>query len=208
MYFENKKSLSYAQTLLSVCATLTVIGLLFIYSSSSIFALELFGSSTYFIKKQLIGLTLGCISFAIVSRISLDYVYALTPVAFLTTLLLTACTFIPRWGITIYGSSRWLDLKIVAFQPSELLKITLILYAARFLADREKKSFSFVRSFIPLLIVIGITSILLLMQPDFGLAVTLAVTTFLMLFMAGFPIRYLLVTCLSLVPIVVLLILK
>ncbi len=208
MYFENKKPLRSMQTLLSICATLTIIGLLFIYSSSSIFALELFNSSTFFIKKQLIGLFLGCLSFIFISTLSLDFIYTMVPITFLISLLLTACTFIPSLGITIYGSSRWLSLKLLIFQPSELLKITVILYVARFLAEREKRPFSFVKSYLPLLIVIGTTSLLLLIQPDFGLAVTLASTTFLMLFMAGFPMRYLISTFCAMIPIIILLILK
>lgn len=208
MYFENKKTSSYMQTLLSVCSILIVTGLLFIYSSSSIFALELFGSSTYFIKKQLIGLILGIISFIIINIFSLNVIYKLTPFAFLTTLILTACTLIPKIGVSIYGSSRWLNLKIITFQPSELLKITLILYVARFLSDREKKPFTFAHSYIPLIIVIGLTSILLLSQPDFGLAITLATTAFLMLFIAGFPLRYLFSTFLATIPLIIFLILK
>ncbi len=170
--------------------------------------MELFGTSTYFIKKQLIGVGIGLLSFYCVTKISLDFVYFLTPYALLGSFFLTALTLVPHFGITIYGSSRWLNLFFITFQPSELLKINLVLYIARFVADREKQPFSFFFSYLPLLIIIGITSILLLAQPDFGLTVTLAATAFLMLFMAGFPMRYLCATVAATLPLVILLILK
>src|SRR3989344_4276416 len=88
--------------ILTIIFTLTVFGLLFIYSSSCVFASEKFGSSFYFVKKQFIG--------------------------FFISLIITLLTLVPGIGRTIHGSCRWIAFGGLAFQPSELLKVTLFLY--------------------------------------------------------------------------------
>ena len=141
--YHNKKIKGALYNLIGVCCALIIIGLLFIYSSSSIFSVELFGTSAYFIKKQLIGLFIGCCCFYAIHIISLDFIYSITPFAFICTLLLTLLTLVKPFGVSVHGSSRWLNFYFLTFQPSELLKISLVLYIARFIADREKQSFSF-----------------------------------------------------------------
>ena len=207
--FIKKNKLQYdTQSFLGIIGALIIIGFLFIYSASSIYALEQLGNSHYFVKKQLIGLVLGIIAFFIARNISLHLVEALTPFAFLTSLVLTAMTLIPQFSVRIHGSSRWLKLAFITFQPSELLKIAFILYIARFLAKKHDQKFSFTNSYLPFLLIIGMTSGLLLLQPDFGLAVTLTVTAFILLFIGGFPLKHLLLTGATLLPVIGILIFK
>ncbi len=197
---------SDAHIFLGITVTLLIIGFLFIYSASSIFALEQVGSSHYYVKRQLIGLFLGIIALLIAKNISLDFIESTTPFFFLTTFMLTAATLVPHLGIQIHGSSRWLNIGFMSLQPSELLKITFIMYIARFLAKKEKKRFTFVGSYLPFLVIIGVVSAVLLKQPDFGLTVTLASTAFILLFIGGFPLKHLLLTGLALIPVVAVLI--
>ena len=96
----------------------------------------------------------------------------------------------------------------VTFQPSELLKVAFILYIARFLAKKHDQEFSFTGSYLPFLVIIGVTSGVLLLQPDFGLSVTLAATAFMLLFIGGFPFKHLLLTGAALIPVVGFLIFK
>ena len=83
-----------------------------------------------------------------------------------------------------------------------------VLYIARFLAKKEKKSFTFTGSYLPFLIILSLVSIVLLRQPDFGLTVTLAATSFIMLFIGHLPLTHLLATLLACLPVVIFLILK
>lgn len=191
---------------LGITAALIIIGFLFIYSASSIYALEQFGSSHYYVQRQLIGLTIALIGFIIARFINLDLLEMATPVLFFTALFATAATLIKPLGITIHGSSRWLNLQFFSLQPSELLKVMFVLYIAHFLTKKEQKPFTLINSYLPFLVIIGLTAVLLLKQPDFGLAVTLSVTAFLMLFIAGFPVKHLLITAATILPIVSLLI--
>ncbi len=201
MHFLQKKLNADLHIFLGSIAALIIIGILFIYSSSSVYALERFGSATFFAKKQVLALLLGIIALVAARLVPLHVVKQLTPMLFFSSLLLTGLTLIPGIGRTIHGSSRWISIAGFAFQPSELLKIGLLLYTAYFLTKKEKKSFSFVHGYLPFLIIIGATSGILLLQPDFGLTVTLALTTFTLLFIAHFKTRHLILTLAAFIPV-------
>ncbi len=181
---------NYVKILIGITITLLIIGLIFIYSASSVFALEQQGSAYYFLKKQIIGLFLGTLGALFCYTIPLKLLKQLTPLFFWGSWLLTLGTLIPGISRTIHGSSRWLSIGGFSFQPSDLLKITLVLFVARFLEKKSTTVFTFKKSFVPFLILIGLTSIVLLRQPDFGLTVTLATTSMLMIFIAGLPLLY------------------
>jgi cell division protein FtsW len=183
--------------------TLVIIGLIFIYSSSSVFALERFGSAHYFVKKQFFALILGFCALIVARFVPLDLIKYLSPWFFLGSLILTAGTLLPYLGEHIHGSSRWLKIMGFGFQPSELIKVSFILYLAYFLSKRIHRASSFMHNFLPFLCILGITSALLLKQPDFGLTVTLTLTACAMLFVAEFQTRNLVYTLLALIPIVI-----
>lgn len=208
MFIKKNALQSDVQSFLGVTLTLIVIGFLFIYSSSSIYALERFETSNYYIQRQLIGLGISFFALLIMRFISLDFLEVITPSLFFATFALTAGTLIPGLGTTIHGSSRWLNLGFVSLQPSELLKLMFIVYIARFLAKKEDQKFTFTHSYLPFLIIIAAVALILLKQPDFGMAVTLASTAFILLFIAGFPLKHLLLTVLCLIPIIIFLIFK
>ena len=201
-----KKISSDLRIFLVVAAILIIIGLLFIYSASSVLALEKCGSAFYFLKKQLIGLGLGIIALIVARLLPLSLIKKLAPLAFISSLLLTALTLIPGLSHHIHGSSRWLNIAGFSFQPSELLKIGLILYVSSFLTKKEFQKKSLTRCYLPLLTVLGITSLILLKQPDFGLTVTLLVTSGIMLFIAHIPLAYLAGTIAASLPVLIILI--
>lgn len=184
-------------------STLIIIGLIFIYSSSSIYALEKSGSAHYYVKKQLFGLILGLFALLVARLTPLDIVKHLSPLLFIGSLSLTACTFLPYIGERIHGSSRWINFFGFGFQPSELVKVSFILYLAYFLTKRMHRSSSFIHNYLPFLCILGITSAILLKQPDFGLTVTLTLTACAMLFVAEFQTRHLVYTLLALIPVII-----
>jgi cell division protein FtsW len=203
----HKKQLNFdLSVLLTIVGTLLIIGFIFIYSSSSVFALEKFGSSSFFVKKQLIGLALGILCLIIIRFIPLEFIKKLTPLFFFSSLFLTGLTLIPGLSNHVHGSSRWLKIFGGSFQPSELLKLALIMYVAYYVSKREYKNPSFIRSFLPLLIILTIIGFILLKQPDFGLTVTLFATVCALLFIAQFQIKYLTFTLLACMPVAFLLI--
>jgi cell division protein FtsW len=186
--------------LLFTTLALVIIGFLFIYSASSVYALERFGSSLYFVKKQAVGLALGFIAFIIACMIPVAWLKRYCPLLFFASLGVTAFTLIPGLSHHINGSSRWINLFGFVFQPSELLKIALILYIAHFITKNEHRTSSFINGYLPPLLIIGITSLILLRQPDFGLTVTLIITIFALFFIAHFYTRYVALTIAALIP--------
>lgn len=186
----SSKAHSYITPLLSIIATLVIAGLLFIYSASSVYALETFGSAHYFVKKQLIACALGAIGSIICILLPSHWIKKLAPFIFLITMLATLATLLPGIGATINGSSRWLRLGGLAVQPSEFFKMAFVIYLATFLERRYYRLGSF-KGFIPFLCITLLPCLVLLKQPDFGQAITLASTGFILYFLAGGSLTYL-----------------
>ena len=201
-----KKIRSDLHIFLGIVGTLLVIGLLFIYSASSIFALEKFGQSHYFVKKQLVGLVLGILGLVLIQMFPLQLIKKITPFFFWGSLGLTSLTLVHPFAVHIHGSSRWINLFGLSFQPSELLKIAFIMYLAYFLAKKERNLSSLWHTYIPFIVILGSTCAMLLKQPDFGLTVTLFITSFILLFIAHIPTKHMVISALGLIPVVIALI--
>jgi cell division protein FtsW len=186
------------QVFLTIIATLILIGCLFVYSSSSVYALETFGTSLFFVKRQCAGLFLGLIALCIGRTIPLNFIKKNAPFLFLGSLFLVIITLLPKFARTIHGSSRWLSFAGFSFQPSELLKVTLLLYIAYFLEKKTIKETIALKHFIPFCTLIGIMCIALLKQPDFGMTVTLLLTTIILFFCAHAQIKHIVMTLVGL----------
>lgn len=171
-----------------------------VYSSSSIFASQNFNDPYFFLKKQIIFAVLGFAGLFIV--LSMDYhqffkiIYPFLGISF----LLMLATLIPGLGVQAGGAKRWLSLGFFSFQPSELAKYALVFYLAYSLSKKEDKMKSFAIGFVPHLVMSGILLGLLLLQPDFGTAISIAFIVFLMLFAAGTNISYIIALLLAIIP--------
>lgn len=180
---------------------LSIIGIIAIYSASSVFALERYGSSEYFALRQGCMLLVGIICAVIIQKIPLQVIRYLSPISYLIAVLLTLST-ITRWGVIVHGSRRWLSIFGISFQPSELLKITSVLYAAHILARLQDAPR---RPLYPL-ITIGAILIcscgILLLQPDFGMAVCIFLTILIQLFVAYLHIGHILGLTVIMAPII------
>lgn len=201
MFASKEQLYTHLKIFLIIICALMVIGLLFIYSSSSVFALAHYGSASYFVKKQMIGIFLGSIALCVAALVPLELVRRASPLFFIGSLMLTCTTLIPSFGQRIHGSSRWIYIGGFSFQPSELLKISLILYIAYFLSKKELQLGQFWRGYFPFLTILGITSMVLLRQPDFGMTVTLVATAFILFFIVHFKPKHALLTLAAGAPI-------
>ena len=172
---------------------LLLLGLVMILSASSVTSFANFGSSFMYFKKQLLWAVLGVISFVVFAR--LDYRrlkgvgYLLLPVV----VLLLLAVLIPGVGIVAGGSARWLGAGSFAFQPSELAKIALILFAADVFSRKEESTLEDVNhTMLPMIPVLGMLALLIMLQPDMGTTMLIGFIGFGMLFVAGAPLRYIL----------------
>ena len=175
-----------------VTSILLAIGTVMIYSSSSAFAYESYGSSAYFLKRHIIFMFIGLI--AAVSLMSFDYGklknYA-KPFLIFSILLLIA-VFIPGIGRSAGGARRWIKLGSISFQPSEIAKMALVFYAADVLSRKQSEIKDFLYGFLPLMIALGVCISLILLEPDLGTAVALTFLIIIMAFIAGVDIKQLL----------------
>jgi len=186
--------------LVSITIILSIIGCIFIYSSSSVYACEKCGSAHYYVLRQIIGVVIGIIGILIIQCIPTQVIQKSSSIAMLTGLMLTGMTYIPFFARKIHGASRWISIGGIAFQPSELLKMSLIMYVAYILSKKDWSQSSLLHDYLPILIVVLIPLAAILAQPDFGLTVTLSLTIFLMFFLASFKLWHLLISLLLLVP--------
>ncbi|MDH5560761.1 MAG: putative lipid II flippase FtsW [Deltaproteobacteria bacterium] len=172
-------------SLFIVSFSLIGIGLIMIYSSSAIYAAQNWGDQYYFLTRQLIHFVIGLICLRVAIKLPYDIYKKIIPLLMLVCFILLLIVLIPGIGKQVGNARRWIRILGFGFQPSELLKLTLIIWAASFLDRRKNVLGYFSRAFLPTLIVMSIYLFLLLLQPDFGTAVLIALCLFLMIFVAG-----------------------
>lgn len=158
---------------------LSIIGLFFVYESSSYSALYYLGDKYHFINNQLIWFVVGMIICLAASFFDYKKLYNLSLPLMFFTLILLILVFVPGLGMRLKGAARWIDLRFLVVQPSELLKISLTLYLAAWLSNKEQGRL------IAFLILIFISGGLIILQPDMGTATIVAVTSIIVYFLSG-----------------------
>ena len=177
--------------LLTATLCLLAAGAVMVYSASSAESLLREGDPAYYLKRYVLLGAVGLLAVRAVSRMSLGVVRALTPAFLALSFALTAALMLPGVGVTVNGATRWLGVGPLQFQPAELLKVALVLYAARVLATRHRRLATLAGVCRPLLLVVGAACLLLLEQPDMGTAIVVCMTIGAMLVAAGARARHL-----------------
>jgi cell division protein FtsW len=178
--------------LLMVTVILSAIGAVMIYSSSCVFAYENYGDSAYFFKRHIIFLFIGIVAAA--SLMSFDYIKLrnFSKPFLLVAVFLLIVVFVPGIGRTAGGARRWINLGSFSFQPSEIAKLALVLYAADILSRKQSEIKDFFYGFLPLVISLGVCIFLILAGSDLGTAVAIALLIIIMAFIAGVDLKQLL----------------
>ena len=174
----------------SVIALLSF-GVIMVYSSSAVSAYVNFNDSYYFFKRQIIWVTLGII--AMLFTLSIDYhVWRKLAVPILiVTLVLLILVLIPGLGKVVNGARRWLGFGSLYLQPSEIAKLSMVLFCSASLARHQEKITSFVKGLVPQLLILLLVFGLILKEPDLGTAMAIGGTIFVLLFTAGAKISHL-----------------
>lgn len=168
-------------------------GLVMLASASSDLAKLEYGNSYFYLNHQLLyGLLPGLIGFFLASNIYYQNYKKLAIPFFILNIILLVLVFSPI-GVTSGGASRWLNLGFV-FQPSEFLKIFFIIYIAAWMSGNEKRKNSFWGGFLPFLVICGLVSILLIMQPSTSMVAILMFSALIIYFVSGAKISYILAT--------------
>lgn len=179
---QKPKGLDYI-FLFSVLA-LSAIGLIMVFSASPTMAMK-HGDTFYYLKRHLFYLAIGLLALYYGLRLDLQILKSKSMLIFIVSILLLVLVFIPGVGRKILGASRWIDLGLLSFQPSEIIKFSMVLFLAKWLSDKKDMVKDLIRGVIPPLVWLGLVSFLIIKQPDLGTVITISSTVFAMLFFAG-----------------------
>jgi cell division protein FtsW len=167
-------------------------GAVMVYSASSAESLlSGSGDASYYLKRYVMFALVGMVVLQLASRHGLKVIRGLTPLLLMSSFALTVAVMLPGVGVTVNGATRWLGAGPLQFQPSELLKVALVLYAAQLLAARPQCTGSVGTLVKPLLLVVGAACALLMKQPDMGTTMVICFSIGALLVAAGVPMRIL-----------------
>jgi cell division protein FtsW len=125
----------------------------------------------------------------------------------LGSLALLVLVLVPGFGVRVNGARRWFAAGPIQFQPSELVKLAMVLYVARYLAEHPKRMRGFRQAVAPIVVVMGPACLLIVVEPDLGTTLVVAFSITALLIAAGMPLRYLAGLALLAAAVVVLLVL-
>ncbi|MFH2035161.1 MAG: putative lipid II flippase FtsW [Candidatus Zixiibacteriota bacterium] len=168
--------------------SLMVIGLVMVYSSSSVMAEGRFGSHLYFLKRQMIWLIAAGAAGWITTRIDLKKYATSSVVAVFISLGMLAMVFFME---ARNGSHRWLFIGPLTIQPSELFRLAIIYYLAFSLSQEKRDITQFKQFLIPYVPLIGLGLILIILEPGLGSAITISATVIGIFFLAGMRLYHL-----------------
>jgi cell division protein FtsW len=176
--------------LLTATLCLLAFGMVMVYSSSSASTvLQGGGSGTgYLIKFVLYGIV-GLLVMRVLARDGIARVQGLVAPMLVVSFVLVLAVHVPHVGVSVNGARRWIGSGPLQFQPSELLKLALVLYGATLLARRPQIVHDLRALANPLLLVVGSACLLVVTQPDLGTAMVIGFTAFALLVAAGIPLR-------------------
>ena len=169
---------------------LAAIGVAMSYSASAVVAARSFDDPFHFLKRQAVWFAAGFALLFMVQRFYYRNYARHTKIMLLVSLVLLVLVLIPGIGHSVKGSTRWLGGGTLAFQPSEFVKIFVVIYLAKvFSSEPEGRGNQVVQLLVPVLVV-ALIFILAMMQPDFGTAIDILLVAVFVLFVSGFPFFY------------------
>jgi len=182
----------YDQGLMWVTLLLLALGLVMVYSASIAIA----GANrytghqeSYYLMRHLIYLVVSLMAGFIAFQLPVRAWQKLAPYLFIAGIVLLALVLVPGIGREVNGSKRWISLFVVNLQPSELMKLFVVLYAADYTIRKASHIESFTKGFLPMLLVMLFIGGLLLLEPDFGAFAVIIAVGMGILFLGGINVK-------------------
>lgn len=163
------KMMEYDQPLVWVVLLLMLLGMVMVYSASIAlpdspkFAAY---SNTYFLNRQALFIGISAVAAVIVFRIPVATLQKASPYLFIATLVLLILVLIPGIGIVVNGGRRWLPFRLG--QPSEVMKLVMVIYAADYTVRKQEYMHKLTKGFLPMALAVSFVGLLLLLEPDLG----------------------------------------
>ena len=178
---------------------LLVLGCIFVYSASCYSAKISYSNEFFFLKKQIFGLVVGFFLFLFFSFFDYHKLEKIKWLFLILSFILLFLVFVPGVGLTNYGATRWINLRFITFQPSEIAKFAFIIFSASVLSKRSESVKSF-KGILPILIVGVIYCLLIILEPNMSITICMACLMVAMLFIGGARLKHFL---LMIVPAVI-----
>jgi cell division protein FtsW len=179
---------------------LVIYGLIMVYSSSMIFSLKKFGDATYFVNRQFIFASLGLVVMLVASRLPVE-MYRRFTVPLLAVSFIGLLLCLTPLGTTVKGATRWISIGGgFNIQPSEFAKVAVVFYVSYSMSKKAERIKNFKVGFLPHVIVAVVFAALCMRQPDFGAAMMIVLLTFVLLFVGGTRLGYILGSAVLMAP--------
>ena len=194
--------LGFDQTLLWVVVALLAWGVVMVYSAS--IALPdnpRFGkiAPLHFLLRHVMALVLGFVAALLTFQVPMKTWERVAPWLFIASILALIVVLIPGVGTSVNGARRWLSLGLMNFQPSELAKFAMLMYAADYMERRMALKERFFRAVLPMVAAVAVVGVLLLAEPDMGAFMVITVIAMGILFLGGVNLRMFILTAVVLV---------
>jgi len=164
---------------------LSLFGIVMIYSASTVVAQESFGSSYYFALHQIRSLLIGLGLMIGVYFIDYRFWRKIALPLFLANIILLLAVYLPGIGKSFGGAHRWIGIGSFIFQPSELVKLTFLIYFASWLEKKGGQVRNFASGFLPFIVLMIVLGVLIMGQPDLGTLSVIAITAVIIYFISG-----------------------
>jgi len=171
--------------LLLITLIFVTLGTVMVYGSSAIIAAERFHDSLHFLKKQLLFVVVGVSLMIMLARCEYRRLAKLAFPGIVISIVLLILLFVPPLGVHANGATRWLNIYVISFQVSELVKIAMIVYLAHFFAQKASELHGFTSGILIPLVVAAPILALIVLEPDYGTAAIIMAIVLLMMYLAG-----------------------
>lgn len=175
--------------LISVIA-ISIFGIIMIYSSSNIWAEYKFNDAFKYLKMQGLFLIVGIVLMIIISKIPYKYYLDKANIILVICFVLLILVLIPGIGKIRNGSRSWFGVGGLGIQPSEFMKLALIIFISKYLHNNERNNISIKKDILPILFITLLTFGLIMLQPDFGTGVIIVMSIIGILFISGLKMRF------------------
>ncbi|SFP53572.1 putative lipid II flippase FtsW [Salibacterium halotolerans] len=179
----------YDWWLISAAMLLAMFGVIMIFSASFPLAIDMYDDPAHFFKRQLIWLALGSVLLFFFMHFRYEGLKKLSPFLIAGTILLLILVLLV--GTTIRGATSWISIGPLTIQPSEFVKLAVIIYLAQVYSQKQAYINKFISGVLPPLVLVVVVFSLIMLQPDLGTAAAILMTAGIIVFLSGAKMRHL-----------------
>ncbi|MFC1692156.1 FtsW/RodA/SpoVE family cell cycle protein, partial [Candidatus Latescibacterota bacterium] len=169
------------------------IGLVMVYSASMYLSLDKLGYGSFYFKKQAFNLLIGLFVMMFLTKVNYRGYAKLGTALLILGYIMLSILIVQKYLLDYEGAHRWLRIGKFSFQPSEFMKIIMIIYLSSAIMKMDEKVRDFKKGFLPLLGTIGLSFILVVLEPDLGISGLLLITGLYVLFIGRAKLIHLII---------------